>query len=116
MATGLEIFYNLDILMDKVRDIIANTVNAVGETALSSLDVSLINKQMKGSVDIENSNRTEVTASEPQSAVRRVNEPIASDTNSKVWVSILWKSMEKMTDDLYNHCVKVCFENLSNVS
>ena len=90
MATSLQIFSHLDILVDTVKDTLTATVKECGAQTRSLLDGAAISKKVK-----------EIPASGPKSSVRRVNEPQGSDTSSKAWNLVLWKNLEELTDALY---------------
>ncbi len=96
MATSLQIFSHLDILVDTVKDTLTATVKECGAQTRSLLDGAAISKKVK-----------ETPAPGPKSSVRRVNEPQGSDTSSKAWNLVLWKNLEELTDALYKNCIQV---------
>ena len=101
MATSLQIFSHLDILVERVKDTLTATVKECGGQTRALLDGAEISKRVK-----------EIPASGPKSSVRRVNEPQGSDTSSKAWNLVLWKNLEALTDALYKNCIQVCLNCL----
>ena len=98
LSTALQIYIHLEILVEQVKEITNSMVKACGDAVKRELDVTDINQQVKEAPSTNHASRA---------GVRRVNEPGVMDSSSKVWTDVLWKRMERLTDDMYKQCIKV---------
>jgi hypothetical protein len=98
LSTALQIYIHLEILADQVKETTNSMVKACGDAVRKQLDVADINQQVKEAPAAKSASRA---------GVRRVNEPGAMDSSSKIWTDVLWKRMEVLTDEMYKQCIKV---------
>lgn len=94
MAAGLQVFYNLKQMGDRVQDIIQTMLN------------DLI-KEIKRVVDMQ-SLQKELTNNSNSPNVRRINnhEP-AIGNNQKQWTTAIWNRMESLMTNMSDHCIKI---------
>lgn len=93
MAAGLQVFYNLKQMGDRVQDITQNMLN------------DLI-KEIKRVVDMQ-SLQKELTSNTSSSNIRRMNlEPVIGN-NQKQWTTAIWSRIESLMKNMSDHCIKV---------
>jgi hypothetical protein len=97
MTASLQVYQNLDILVEKIQETLGVIIKDITVLFHNQLDLDEISREVK----------KEHAAKPPTGSVRRVNEPNASDKNSAEWAAILWKRMEGLIDGMYKKCIMI---------
>lgn len=93
MASGLQVFYNLKQMGDRVQDITQNMLNELIKEIKRVVDMQSLQKEMVSNVSSPN--------------VRRVNHEPPIGNNQKQWAAAIWSRMESLMKNMSDHCIKV---------
>ncbi|AFR97956.2 hypothetical protein C343_06110 [Cryptococcus neoformans C23] len=100
LSSALQTAHNLRLLPDLVSNLLDDLNDAVTLRVTKAFDVTAIGKE----VAIKDGNSSHGTIKFP-SRSRPPTEPTSSTTH--LWVSVLWKRLERVIDDVANCCIKV---------
>lgn len=90
MASGLQVFYNLKQMGNRVQDITQTMLNDLIKEIKKVVDMQSLQKEMVNGT----------------SNVRRLNEPPIGN-NQKQWAAAIWTRMESLMKNMSDHCIKV---------
>jgi hypothetical protein len=88
IISGFLVFYNLHVLKEEILNILSTTLKKIQEAVEKGLVLQDLKKIEKG-------------------GVKRVNEPLVSDSGAKKWIQELWGNVGKMTEEIYKECAKI---------
>ena len=97
IAAGLQVFFNIDQLPQKVRDLLAGMNKFLAQEIRKTLD----NKTLAQEVE----DKIELAGKGTLGGIRRVGEPSAGMTAA--WLAALWLRLEKLMDVLFDNCQKI---------
>jgi hypothetical protein len=94
MASGLQVFYNMKQMGDRVQDMTQHMLNDLIKEIKRVVDMQSLQKEMSN-----NANAGSATN------VRRVNHEPA--INQKQWATAIWNRMETLMKNMSDQCIKV---------
>ncbi|KAI8097718.1 Golgi transport complex subunit 5-domain-containing protein [Halteromyces radiatus] len=94
MAAGLQIFYNMKMMVPKVESLTQSMLDDLNNKIKHVVDMQSLQKEMKGNTPSQGP------------AVRRVNnEPTFG--NQSPWVNTLWTKMDGLMQTMSDSCIKI---------
>ncbi|ORX48819.1 hypothetical protein DM01DRAFT_1338475 [Hesseltinella vesiculosa] len=94
MATGLQIFYNLKMMVPTVQTWVNALLNHLDQKIVQSVDMERLQKEIKGSPAMGNQANRRVT-----------NEPAAG--NQSAWSNAFWSNMEELMNIMSDSYIKI---------
>ncbi|KAI9254403.1 Golgi transport complex subunit 5-domain-containing protein [Helicostylum pulchrum] len=93
MAAGLQVFYNLKQMGDRVQDITQTMLNDLIKEIKRVVDMQSLQKELSSNTSSPN--------------IRRMNHEPAIGNNQKQWTIAIWSRMESLMKNMSDHCIKV---------
>jgi hypothetical protein len=97
MAAGLQVFYNMKQMGDRVQDMTQSTLDGLIQEIKRVVDMQSLQKEIKSASSPSQS-------SSPNMSARR--DPVIGH-NQKQWAAAVWTRMEALMNNMSDQCVKV---------